>query len=268
MCSYDGTDDATGHRPHPAGPDGRGTPRVHHRRRCRGGPRTDARRPAAGRDAAADADRGARHRPRRDRRHSGAHLLAAGRRSTTICRWSSSTTAAVGASATWTPTTTSPAPTPSAPRPSSCRWTTDWPPNTRTRRASRMPGPRCSGSASTPPNWAATRRASRWPATRPAATSRRWSRCWPATTADRRWCFSCCGTPSTFGDTSAPSFTENADAPLLNSEVTSAFLTWYVPDLDFSDPASLPTDLAPANADSLGGSAAGVHRHRRARPAA
>ena len=40
---------------------------------------------------------------------------------------------------------------------------------------------------------------------------------------------------------------------MLNSEVTRAFLTWYVPDLDFSDPASLPTDLAPANAESLAG---------------
>jgi acetyl esterase len=59
--------------------------------------------------------------------------------------------------------------------------------------------------------------------------------------------------PVTSGDTSAPSFTENADAPLLNSEVTSAFLTWYVPDMDFSDPASLPTNLAPGNAASLGG---------------
>ena len=59
--------------------------------------------------------------------------------------------------------------------------------------------------------------------------------------------------PVTSGDTSAPSFTENADAPLLNSEVTSAFLAWYVPDMDFSDPASLPTKLAPVNADSLGG---------------
>ncbi len=59
--------------------------------------------------------------------------------------------------------------------------------------------------------------------------------------------------PVTSGDTSAPSFTENADAPLLNSEVTSAFLAWYVPDMDFSDPASLPTKLAPVNAASLGG---------------
>ena len=59
--------------------------------------------------------------------------------------------------------------------------------------------------------------------------------------------------PIAVGDTSAPSFAENADAPLLNSEVTAAFLTWYVPGLDFSDPASLPTNLSPANADSLAG---------------
>src|SRR6478672_1328010 len=59
--------------------------------------------------------------------------------------------------------------------------------------------------------------------------------------------------PVAVGDISLPSFTENADAPLLNSEVSDAFLTWYVPDLDFNDPASLPTDVAPANADSLAG---------------
>jgi acetyl esterase/lipase len=59
--------------------------------------------------------------------------------------------------------------------------------------------------------------------------------------------------PVAVADMSLPSFTENADAPLLNSEVSDAFLTWYVPDLDFNDPASLPTDLAPANADSLAG---------------
>ena len=59
--------------------------------------------------------------------------------------------------------------------------------------------------------------------------------------------------PVAVGDLEAPSFTENADAPLLNREVIGAFLTWYVPGLDMSDHASLPTDLAPANAASLAG---------------
>ena len=58
-------------------------------------------------------------------------------------------------------------------RPSWCRWTIGWPPSIPTRRVSMTHGPRCGGSASTPPSWAATRRASPSPATRPAATSRR-----------------------------------------------------------------------------------------------
>ncbi len=59
--------------------------------------------------------------------------------------------------------------------------------------------------------------------------------------------------PVAVGDVTLPSFTENANAPLLNEEVTSAFLAWYVPGLDFSDVTSLPPDLAPANAVSLAG---------------
>jgi acetyl esterase len=59
--------------------------------------------------------------------------------------------------------------------------------------------------------------------------------------------------PVAVGDLSLPSFTENADAPLLNSDVTSAFLTWYLPGVDMSDPKALPTDLAPANATTLAG---------------
>jgi acetyl esterase/lipase len=59
--------------------------------------------------------------------------------------------------------------------------------------------------------------------------------------------------PVAVGDLSAPSFTENADAPLLNREVIEAFLSWYVPGLDMSDFTSLPTDLTPANAPTLAG---------------
>ncbi|MBI3215172.1 MAG: alpha/beta hydrolase [Mycobacterium sp.] len=59
--------------------------------------------------------------------------------------------------------------------------------------------------------------------------------------------------PIVVGDMSLPSFAENADAPMLNADVSAAFLTWYVSDLDFGDPSSLPTTLAPANAESLSG---------------
>ena len=59
--------------------------------------------------------------------------------------------------------------------------------------------------------------------------------------------------PVAVGDLSEPSFTENADAPILNREVIGAFMTWYLPGVDMSDTASLPTDVAPANAASLTG---------------
>ena len=59
--------------------------------------------------------------------------------------------------------------------------------------------------------------------------------------------------PVAVGDFSLPSFTENADAPILDSGVMAAFLTWYLPGVDMSDPTSLPIELAPANADSLAG---------------
>ena len=59
--------------------------------------------------------------------------------------------------------------------------------------------------------------------------------------------------PPTTGDTSLPSHDENADAAILDAEAIEAFLTWYIPDLDISDPAQLPTTLAPANAADLSG---------------
>ena len=59
--------------------------------------------------------------------------------------------------------------------------------------------------------------------------------------------------PVAVGDRSAPSFIENADAYILNRAVTNAFLTWYLPGVDLDDPAGLPTDVAPANAESLAG---------------
>lgn len=59
--------------------------------------------------------------------------------------------------------------------------------------------------------------------------------------------------PVAVGDMSLPSFSENSDAPMLTKDVSDAFLAWYVPGIDFTDPKSLPTDLAPANAESLAG---------------
>jgi acetyl esterase/lipase len=35
--------------------------------------------------------------------------------------------------------------------------------------------------------------------------------------------------------------------------VIDAFLSWYLPDLDISDPGALPVTLAPANASDLSG---------------
>lgn len=59
--------------------------------------------------------------------------------------------------------------------------------------------------------------------------------------------------PVAVGDQTAPSFIENADAYILTADVTHAFLTWYLPGTDLDNPAGLPTDVAPANADSLAG---------------
>lgn len=58
--------------------------------------------------------------------------------------------------------------------------------------------------------------------------------------------------PTTMADLSLPSFTENADAPILDRDVIDAFLAWYVPGLDISDHTMLPTTLAPGNADLSG----------------
>jgi acetyl esterase/lipase len=60
--------------------------------------------------------------------------------------------------------------------------------------------------------------------------------------------------PSTTGDMSLPSMIEHADAPLLDRDVIAAFMQWYLPPgIDPSEPASLPTKLAPANATDLSG---------------
>lgn len=59
--------------------------------------------------------------------------------------------------------------------------------------------------------------------------------------------------PSTTADLSLPSFTENADAPMLDRNIVDAFLQWYLPDVDISDPTTLPATLSPANATDFSG---------------
>jgi acetyl esterase len=59
--------------------------------------------------------------------------------------------------------------------------------------------------------------------------------------------------PTVTADLSLPSFTENADAPILDRNVIDAFLSWYVPGFDISDPKKLPTTISPANATDFRG---------------
>ena len=56
--------------------------------------------------------------------------------------------------------------------------------------------------------------------------------------------------PSTMWDTSLPSFTENANAPVLDSVAMDAFTHWYAGHLDLTDP---PATLAPGRAADLSG---------------
>jgi acetyl esterase/lipase len=54
--------------------------------------------------------------------------------------------------------------------------------------------------------------------------------------------------PSTMWDTSLLSFTENADAPVLDNAAITAFTRWYAGHLDLSDP---PASLAPGRSADL-----------------
>ena len=54
--------------------------------------------------------------------------------------------------------------------------------------------------------------------------------------------------PSTMWDTSLPSFTDNANAPVLDSAAMTAFTDWYAGHLDLTDP---PATLAPGRASDL-----------------
>jgi acetyl esterase len=56
--------------------------------------------------------------------------------------------------------------------------------------------------------------------------------------------------PATTWDSSLPSFTENADAPVLGGGAVKGFSRWYAGDLDLSD---MPATLAPARAKDLTG---------------
>ncbi len=54
--------------------------------------------------------------------------------------------------------------------------------------------------------------------------------------------------PSTLWDSSLPSFTENAAAPILDTKAVAAFSRWYAGEVDLSDP---PPDMAPGRAKDL-----------------
>jgi acetyl esterase len=56
--------------------------------------------------------------------------------------------------------------------------------------------------------------------------------------------------PSTTFDTSLPSYTENANAPILGTDACKAYSRWYVGDLDTSN---IPATLAPARCTDLTG---------------
>jgi acetyl esterase len=56
--------------------------------------------------------------------------------------------------------------------------------------------------------------------------------------------------PSTMWDNSLPSFTENADAPVLDKAAIDAFSRWYAGEIDLADP---PPGLAPGRATDLAG---------------
>jgi acetyl esterase len=56
--------------------------------------------------------------------------------------------------------------------------------------------------------------------------------------------------PATLWDSSLPSFTENADAQVLDRAAVAAFTRWYAGEIDLSDP---PPGMAPGRAENLAG---------------
>ncbi len=71
--------------------------------------------------------------------------------------------------------------------------------------------------------------------------------------------------PSTLWDTSLPSFTENADAPILDTKAVAAFSRCYAGEVDLSDP---PPGMAPGRAENLADLPPAYIARRRSRPAA
>lgn len=59
--------------------------------------------------------------------------------------------------------------------------------------------------------------------------------------------------PTVTADMALPSFAEHANAPILDRNVIDAFLGWYLPGVDISDPKALPATIAPANAADFRG---------------
>jgi acetyl esterase/lipase len=55
--------------------------------------------------------------------------------------------------------------------------------------------------------------------------------------------------PSTTWDASLPSFTENADVPILDADAVAAFSRWYAGEVDLAEP---PPAMAPGRAKNLG----------------
>jgi acetyl esterase len=113
-----------------------------------------------------------------------------------------------------------------------------------------MLGPQRNGWPSTPRNWAQIRIGWPSPVTPRAAIWPRWSASSHATPAGPRILFQLLWYPSTTFDTSLPSFTENANAPILDIDGCKGCTRWYIGDLDLSD---MPATLAPAAAEDLTG---------------
>lgn len=112
-----------------------------------------------------------------------------------------------------------------------------------------MRGPPPSGSPTTRPLWVAIPIGWLSPATPRAATCPRWSLSW-RDAGGPRIRFQLLWYPATTFDTSLPSFTENANAPILDVDGCKGSTRWYLGDLDVSD---MPATLMPARAEDLSG---------------
>ena len=185
---------------------------VDNRRRCRGLAATVPRPAAPG--PSGRAHRGPHHRrTRRPDPRSG--CTGRPRPRPLRCRWWCSCTAADGRSATSTPTTGTRAITRSVRALWWCRWITGWRPSTRTPRRSKMLGPQRNGWPRTPrelgadPDRLAVAGDSAGGQSGGGGGAAARDAGGPPIRFQLLWY------PATTWDTSLPSFTENADAPLL-----------------------------------------------------